>query len=295
MEKIPLFILAGADQGDSFGQKRINQLRFKGQRIVDYLISQAKKSDCFSEIYLVANKNLKENVNQDYFLLEAQGRLWKNLHQVFSFVKKKYNQGESLIAILLSDILPSAEDIQDVFSRSAKYPDKDIFLLFTPSDNLIKHRGKMFVKKDEQSPAIAYSGTGGLYFLRPAQLEINLILAILSLRLPRDVRHIEISEDRIYCDALRSFKGVVYFIWMMLKIIFYSLFFIDKLFLLLKAFLKLRKKELTFDQAEIFLTKILVQNKYQKKQGHGVKIEIINKPVFVDDIDREEDVKVLIK
>lgn len=295
MEKVPLFILAGADRGDSFGQKRINQLQFRGQQIVDYLISQAKRADCFSEIYLLANKNLKENVHQDCFLLEAQGRLWKNLHQIFSFVKKKYNRGESLIAILLSDILPSAEDIQEVFSRAAQHPDKDIFLLFTPSNNLTKHRGQMFVKKDEQSLAAAYSGTGGLYLFKPSHLEINLILAILSLRLPRDVRHIEVSDDRIYCDALRSFKGAIYFIWMMLKIIFYSLFFVDKLFLLIKAFLKLRKKELTLDQAEIFLTKILVRKKYQKKQGQGAKIEIIDQPVFVDDIDREEDLKILIK
>ncbi|MBS4033268.1 MAG: hypothetical protein KGZ85_02275 [Ignavibacterium sp.] len=293
MNKIPLFILAGTDKGDSFGEKRINELKFRGRKIIDYLINETKKSNCFSEIYLIASKNLKIVTNQDYFFIEAKRRLWKNFNKIFCFSKNNYNRGESMIGVLLADILPTAADIQESLLRIKSFVDKDIFLSFTPSHKLTKKRGKMFVKKDEKSPAIAYSGTGGLYFLKPAHLNRRLILAILGLRLPRDVRHIEFNEGKIDCKAWQSFRGVIFFTWMLIKIIFYSLIFIDKLFLLIGVFIKLQKKELTIQGAEDFLTKILIKRKYQRRKGHGARIEIIENPVFVDDIDCEEDLKLL--
>jgi len=293
MQKIPLFILAGIDQGDNFGKKRTSELKFKGKLLLDYLIFEAKKSNCFSEIYLVAERETKEKLSENCFLIEAKKRLWKNIKNVFLFVKNKYINEKSLIAILLSDILPSAEEIKDVFLKSEAYLDRDLILMITPSDNLEKRRGKMFVKKDEQSSAIAYSGTGGLYFLRPGHLNTKLIFTMLSLRMPREIRHIEIDENRIYCDAFRNLKGVILFFWLITRIIFCSLFFIDKIFLFARTFIKLRKEELTIEKSEYWLSKIFVKKKYQSKKRASLKVEIIENSVFVDDIDREEDLKLL--
>jgi CMP-N-acetylneuraminic acid synthetase len=295
MQKIPLFILAGIDQGDNFGKKRTGELKFKGKLLLDYLISEAKKSDCFSEIYLVAERETKEKLSENCFLIEAKNNLWKNIKNVFLFAKNKYINNEPLIAILLSDILPSAEEIKDVFLKSEASLDKDLVLTITPSDNLKKRRGKMFIKENEQALAKAYSGTGGLYLLRPDRLDAKLVFTLLSLRMPREVRHIEIDENKIHCDALRSLKGTILLFWLIIRIIFYSLIFIDKMFLFVGIFIKLRKKELTIEKSEYWLSKILVKRKYQSKKKASLKVEIIENPVFVSDIDREEDLKLLEK
>jgi hypothetical protein len=291
--RVPLFILAGIDQGDDFGKRRVSELKFKDKLLVDYLISEAKKSDCFSEIYLVGDKELRKKLHEDCLYIEAKKCLWKNIKNVFLFAKNKYQGDNSSIAILLSDILPSAEEIKDVFSKSEKFLNKDLVLLITPTDNLKKRRGKMFIKKNEESPAIAYSGSGGLYVLKSEHLNTKLIFTILSFRMAREVRHIEIDENEIHCDALGSLKGIIIFFWLIIRIIFYSLFFIDKVFLFARIFIKLRKKELTIKESEYWLSKILVKKKHQSKEKAGVKVEIIENPVFVNDIDREEDLKLL--
>lgn len=293
MAKIPLFILAGIDQGDDFGKKRTSELKFNGKLLLDYLISEVKKLDCFSEIYLVADKGLKEKLSESCLHLEAKKCLWKNIKNVFLFVKNKYQNDDSLIAILLSDILPSAEEIREVFLKNEKSLKKDITLIITPTDNLKKRRGKMFIKKNKESSVVAYSGSGGLYFLRPAHLNTKLIFTILSFRMPREVRHIEIDENEIHCDALKSLKGIIVIFWLIIRIIFYSLFFIDKIFIFAKTFIKLRKKELTIEEAEYYLSKIFIKRKYRQEDGAGIRIEIIENPVFVNDIDREEDLKLL--
>lgn len=293
MASIPLFILAGCDKNDEFGRRRIFEFKVGGKLILEYQIEEAKKADCFSEIFLVGDKGLRDIFSQRCFFIEAKDRLWKNLKIIYNFVKSRYNDSIIQIAVLLSDVFPSSKDLRDIFLQCQQFFDKDVILLATPSGNLRKRRGKHFLRKDEKSSSEPYSGTGGFYILRPMKINKNLSYYLASLRMPRDVRKVEVFQKKIYIKALKSMKGLIFFFWQIFKIIFCSLLFLNKIYLFIKMFLRHQHRELTFGEAEIFLSKILIKKKYLRSNTPSVRLEVVNNPVFVEDIDGEEDLKIL--
>lgn len=293
MKDLPLFILAGIDRNDFFAEKRILQLNFQNKKIIQYLIDEARRSGRFSNIYLVGDKRLKKNFQEKCLFIEAKKYLRQNIKIIFNFFKKEKDFSVKQIAILLSDILPSAEAINEVFTKRGEFLEKNLIFLITPSDNLRKKRGKIFLKKDDKASVKVYSGPGGFYILKPAQLNQKLICSLLNLRMPRKVRKIEVVNNKIYFTALKSFRGFFFFVWLFLKTLFYSFIFIDKVFLFLKTFLKHQKRKLTIKESEIILDKIFVNKKNRRKKELSSQIEIIENPVFVEDIDSEEDIFLL--
>lgn len=293
IKKLPLFILAGVDANDSFGKKRLFDLEFRNKKIPEYLINEARKSGCFSEIYLIGEKGLEKEISRHCSFIKASKSLWKNIKIIFDLTKNKYHHSTGQIAILLSDILPSSQDLREVFLKCQCFFEKDFILLVVPSGSLRKKRGMCFFKKDENSSAEPYAGSGGFYILRPPHLNERLIYSLISLRLPREVRKIEVIDKKIYFEALRSFTGIIFFIYLIFKIFLYALFFIDKIIFFIKIFLKHQKRELTFQEAERFLSKVFVKRKYQQKDIASVHIEIVDSQVFVEDIDSEDDLEIL--
>ena len=326
-EKIPLFILAGIDQNDDFGRMRIFELKFRGRGILEYLIDEAKKSDCFSEIFLVGDRKLKEQIHLTCFFtpleiksprfwrkyhtsrnsesdldaphefltgfIEAEKSLWKNIKIVHDFVKNKYQDENIQIAVITSDILPSAVDFREFFSKCQPFLDNDIILLGTPSEKTIKKRGKHFVKKNKDAPTLPYCGTGGLYILRPLHLREKFIYFLASLRMPRRFRKIELIGNRLFVDASKSFLGLLTFVGKIIRIIINFIFFSKEILLGIKTIIYHQKRTLTFDELQMAVSKAFIKKECHHSKESFCHIEIFENPVFIQDIDNEEDYKLL--
>ncbi len=278
--KIPIFILAGYDLENEFFRKRLFELKINNELILDYLIRQIKESDCFSEIYLIGPKEFKEKEGVKFFI--SKRTLKDNLKFIFNFLEKNFDQ-DVQIAITTFDILPKSDDFKKLFLKIEPYLDCDIISGFTPI-NLIKiKREPDFFKKNKKNHFSPYIFVYNFFIIRPNHLNKKIIYFLTDLLRP--------TRKKRTTSWFRFFSMLIKTVFLFFRyptLIFFLLPKIIKMFFIFKKYLK---KELTFSELERFVSSVLIKKEFQKEKN--CHFEIIDLPSFAQDIDSEEDFKIL--
>jgi len=285
MKKLPIFILASYDSDDEFAKKRLFELKIDNELILEYLIRQIRESQSFSEIYLVGPKKLRAKFSKKCFFIKGKKSLEKNFKIIYSITNRDYGKNAQ-IAVISSDIMPSANDFQKLLSVLAPFLDNDLILICAETKNIRVKKGEFFLKKDREATPVPYAGGGDFFIIRPSHLREKLIYFLTKILRPirKIVRKRGLKGLKIFLIFIKLIQTLIRFPWLKKELI---LFF--------KTFRKYQKENLIFKEVEEIYSKIFVKEKYQKPHKSSCHIEIINIPSFIEDIDTPEDFEILKK
>lgn len=285
MKKIPLFVLAGYDLFDHFGQKKLLTFKIGQNLVLEHLLYQAKKSGCFSEIYCLAPKKLKEKLEKKCIFIKSKKSLERNLKLIYNTAIKNYGQ-EAQIAIISSDLLPKSNEFQKLMSTLEPFLEKDLILICIETEKLRIKKNSFMLKKDNFSPPINYSGGGDFFIVKVGHLREKLIYFLVKILRP--LRRI---TKKTGLKGLKLLKILMILIKLLIR--FPQLR--KELILGFKTFKKYQKESLTFEEVEKVYSKIFIKKEFQKINQPSCHLQIIDLPSFVEDIDSFQDFEILKK
>lgn len=278
--KLPIFILAGYDLNSDFSQKRLFELKINNQLILDYLIKEIKKSNCFSEIYLVGPKEIEDR--REVKFIEGGKTLKDNLRIIFEFLEKNFND-DIQIALITFDILPKSDDFKKIISKFKPYLNYDIISSFVPIELIKIEREPDFFKRDKDNHPLPYIFVYNFFILRPLHLNKKVIYYLTDLLRP--------ARKKRTTSWSRFFEMLIKAIFLLFKYPSLIFILIPKIIKIISIFRKYQKKDLTFDELEKIISEVLIKKKFQKDKN--CHLEIIDIPSFASDIDSEKDFEML--